>query len=202
MLQGHAGSSDLPVCHPHRAENNFLRCCPAARGRPNPSCQRGGNGTARQVPYFVPATTWTHDFFLLDRTGACLTPGREEAEQLRAAGLGHCMQCCFLGKRRDRKHAKDTLEKCDPKLFSQNGAFQLMQCLSDGSGVRELSLIPMVIDGYPVPVLKEDASHQWFIFDQCRQTFPLTRNFQIPLMKQLVMPYQLMSELQRWHWIE
>ena len=73
---------------------------------------------------------------------------------MQRAGLGR-HKIIFEDKRGDHVPVRETLEKNFPKLALQNGAFQLLRCLSGGSGVQELSAVPMGVDGYPVSLLKE-----------------------------------------------
>ena len=65
-------------------------------------------------------------------------------------------------------------------LFSQNGALQLMVCPSGGSGVRELSLIPMGIDGYPVPMLKEVCKSSIVYIQSMQTNISLDKAFSNP----------------------
>eukprot|EP00794_Sanderia_malayensis_P012499 gene12499-13785_t len=137
------------------AHTAFSRCFPAARGIPNPTGRRKRAASTRfPAPYFVPPTTWTHEFFLLSKSSARHTPERSQIDTMQKAGLGRC-KVVFEDKRGDHAHVRATLEKYYPKLASQNGAFQLLRCLSGGCGTRELSVIPMGVDGYPVSLLKE-----------------------------------------------
>eukprot|EP00112_Aurelia_sp_Birch-Aquarium-sp1_P016877 Seg3860.1 transcript_id=Seg3860.1/GoldUCD/mRNA.D3Y31 product="hypothetical protein" protein_id=Seg3860.1/GoldUCD/D3Y31 len=145
----------VPFRSGESAHTSFYRCFPAARGIPNPTGKRKRTTSARLVaPYFVPPTTWTHEFFLLSRTTAHCTPERSQIHAMQKAGLGRS-KVVFEDKRGDHAHVRATLEKYYPKLASQNGAFQLLRCLSGGSGVRELAVIQMGVDGYPVSLLKE-----------------------------------------------
>ena len=151
-----AYSPQVPFRHGESSHTAFYRCFPAARGLPNPGGRRRSSSSNRRLssPYFIPQPTWTHEFFLLSRTTDCRTPERSQIDAMQKAGLGRC-KITFQDKRGDHVHVKETLEKYYPKLASQNGAFQLLRCLSGGSGTRELTVIPMGVDGYPISMLKE-----------------------------------------------
>eukprot|EP00794_Sanderia_malayensis_P000723 gene723-23262_t len=105
------------------AHTAFSRCFPAARGIPNPTGRRKRAASTRfPAPYFVPPTTWTHEFFLLSKSSARHTPERSQIDTMQKAGLGRC-KVVFEDKRGDHAHVRATLEKYYPKLASQNGAF-------------------------------------------------------------------------------
>eukprot|EP00794_Sanderia_malayensis_P001738 gene1738-1935_t len=122
---------------------------------PNPKGRRKRAASTRfPAPYFVPPTTWTHEFFLLSKSSAHHTPERSQIDTMQKAGLGRC-KVVFEDKRGNHAHVRATLEQYYPKLALQNGTFQLLRCLSGGCGTRELSVIPMGVDGYPISLLKE-----------------------------------------------
>ena len=147
----------MPFRYGEDAHTAFYRSFPAARGIPNPGGRKRrftSSNTKFSSPYFVPPTTWTHEFFLLNKTTDHCTPLRSQIDAMQRAGLGR-RKVIFEDKRGDHVHVRETLDKYFPKLASQNGAFQLLRCLSGGSGVQELSVIPMGVDGYPVSLLKD-----------------------------------------------
>ncbi|XP_066910994.1 uncharacterized protein [Clytia hemisphaerica] len=134
------------------AESNFFSCFPAARGTPNP-LRRKPKGSRTQ-PYFIPPSTWTHDFFLLASKHAEKSPDRLTVLELNNAGLGK-KKVVFQDKKGDHSHIRKTLESHYPMLRSQNGAFSLLRCESGGSGVRGLKQIGPSNAGYTVPLLKD-----------------------------------------------
>ena len=63
--QQHETSSTInvnTVALPGPVVSNFQRCFPTAHGRPNPLARRR---EGRAMPYHMPPSTLTHDFFLL-----------------------------------------------------------------------------------------------------------------------------------------
>ena len=148
--------AQMPFQHGDISHTAFYRCFPAARGLPNPRGRRRSSSSNRRLssPYFIPQPTWTHEFFLLHKTTDCRTPERSQSDAMQKAGLGR-RTITFQDKRGDHVHVRETLEKYYPKLASQNGAFQLLRCLAGGSGIRDLTVIPMGVDGYPISLLKE-----------------------------------------------
>ena len=156
------GSSSTQV----PAEVEFQRCFPASRGRPNPDGRRGA--CTRFTPYFIPPSTWTHDFFLLNKTFISRTPDRAWSDELERTGLGkkkgwfqgqeqglERKKVDFKDKKGNHEHVRETVETYFPKLKTLNGAFELMRCFTGGSGTRELVPLSINLEGY---VHKTNAS--------------------------------------------
>ena len=147
--------AQMPFQHGENSHTAFYRCFPAARGLPNPRGRRSSSSNrGLSSPYFIPQPTWIHDFFFLSKTTDCRTPEQSQIDAMQKAELGR-RKITFQDKRGDHVHVRETLEKYYPKLASQNGAFQLLRCLAGGSGIRDLTVIPMGVDGYPISLLKE-----------------------------------------------
>ena len=148
--------AQMPFRHGENSHTAFYMCFPAARELPNPGGRRRSSSSNRRLssPYFIPQPTWTHEFFLLSKATDCHIPERSEIDAMQKAGLG-IHKITFQDKRGDHVHVRETLEKYYPKIASQNGPFQLLRCLAGGSGVRDLTVIPMGVDGYPLSLLKE-----------------------------------------------
>ena len=71
-------------------------------------------------------------------------------EVLTKAKLGR-KRICFGNKKRDHVYVQSRLEEEYPKLVNLKGVFQLFRALSGGSGVRELTKIPVGPCGYMTP---------------------------------------------------
>ena len=110
------------------------------------------SNTKLSSPYFVLPITWTHEFFFSIKQ-LIIIHLRSQIDAMQRAGLGK-REIIFEDKRGDPVLEK-SLKYITQSLHQQNGAFQLLGCLSGGSRVWELSVIPIGVDGYPVPLLKE-----------------------------------------------
>ena len=107
-------------------------------------------------PYFIPQPTWTHEVFPLTKANVCHTPKRPQITAMQKAGYGG-RKITFQDKR------------SDPKIASQNGTFWLLQYLSGGSGIRDLTVIPMEVMATQYHCLKQHASHHQFTYYQYRE---------------------------------
>lgn len=159
------------------AQQDFHRNFPAARGIPNRFNRQRQKQRTRPTPYFIPPSTWTHDFFLLNKTTVNRTPERHLIDHLNSCGLGR-KKIVFSDKNGDHKHIRETLESHFPKLVEQNGAFQLLKSLSGGSGVRNLVPVMIPPGGYTVSDLK----------DQCKSSLiyikPLQKDIELAVQQE------------------
>ncbi len=116
------------------------------------STQARGQRRQRSVRAIPTQNTWTHDIILLAQKDDCVTPSREELDQLKLAGLGK--RRIVFQKNGDHDHFLKTLEKEYPKLLSQRGAIEVLRSTTGGAGTRPLSVVPLGPKGYAVQELK------------------------------------------------
>ena len=85
------------------------------------------------------------------------TPTIPTLEVLTKAKLGR-KRICFGNKKKYHVYVQSKLEEEYRRLLNLKGVFQLIRELSGGSGVRELTKIPVGPCGYTIPWLNFDCN--------------------------------------------